>query len=551
VGTDTQGAMIDALGEQRVIERIWHHDHTVWKPDPAEIANRLGWLDCPVAMEDEQGGLRTFAERARERGIREVYLLGMGGSSLAPEMYARVFGAASGFPSLTVVDTTDPTAIRRITRGLDPDACLFLVATKSGTTTETLSLCRHFYTRLAGAIDPADVGARFVAITDPGSPLEPLADRLGFDATFLNDPHLGGRYSALSHFGLVPAALLGIDLDALLGRALELRERCGPSVPPGDHPAARLGVKLADRARNGRDKLTFLLPPEIQAFGDWVEQLIAESTGKEGKGILPVVTEPIGPVDVYGFDRQFVSLSLPSAAPRRDAIDALTHVGHPLEPLELEARYDLGAQIFLWEFAVAIVGHLLAINPFDQPNVEQSKRLARDMVAAFRETGSLPAMDEEDASVGAIERFSAGCAPGEYLSIHAYLPPSAALRRALRTLGGWLRDATHCATTVAFGPRFLHSTGQLHKGDAGRGRFLQLLCADPHDVPIPDVAGRPDASMTFGVLKEAQARGDAQALRDAGRPVHRIQLGDAPEDALEQLLSGLGAAGGGASNDVR
>jgi glucose-6-phosphate isomerase len=531
---------VDGLAAGCIVERIWARDHTVWKPEPAEISNRLGWLDAPSAMEPEIASLQAFAEGIRSAGIRRVYLLGMGGSSLAPEMYAKVYGAAPGFPALTVVDTTDPTAIASATAELNPETSLILVATKSGTTTETLSLFRFFYTRLARALGDGS-GERFVAITDPGSPLVGIAKQHGFRRTFLNDPNLGGRYSALSHFGLVPASLLGVDVGRLLRCAARGRSRCGPDIPPAENPGAVLGSRLGFHARRGRNKLTFLLPREIRAFGDWVEQLVAESTGKEGTGIVPVVTEPAGRPDVYGSDRLFVGMQL--AGRTADArIDALEQRGHPVVRLTLDDRHDLGEQIFLWAFAVAVAGHLLGINPFDQPDVEASKRLARQMVDAFAARGARPERPSAGDGVAAVQRLLAGRSSGDYVAVHAYLPPSRPLEDALRRLSGWIRDETGCATTYGYGPRFLHSTGQLHKGDGGHGRFLQLTCRAERDLAIPEAPGAESGSLTFGILKDAQALGDAQALRQAGRTVERIDLGREPEMALRALLDKLGAS---------
>jgi len=531
--------VLDELREARVVQRIWEHDYTVWKPDPSEISDRLGWLDLPETMVPEIPRLEAFAKSVRSEGVERILLLGMGGSSLAAEMYARVFGPAEGHPRLTVLDTTDPTAIAALTGSLQPDRSLYVVATKSGTTTETLALFRHVFTTVSHGASLDAVGNRFVAITDPGSPLVDVARRHRFRETFLNAPNLGGRYSALSHFGLVPAALLGIDVGRLLESAARAQHRSAPEVPTHAHPGARLGAQIATHARQGRDKLTFLLPERLQAFGDWVEQLIAESTGKEGTGILPVVSEPVGSPVAYGTDRLFVRLRSSDDPEDTAGVAALRRHGHPVLQLSLDDRYELGGQLFVWEFAVAILGALLGINPFDQPDVEESKRQAREMVAAYRRTGALPACENVEASPQTLREFVDGAQPGGYVSLHAYVPPSATFARLLRDLCSWVRGRTRCATTFGFGPRFLHSTGQLHKGDAGRGRFIQLTCDTTCDLAIPDEAGSSRSSISFGVLKAAQALGDAQALRNAGRPVLRVRLGRAPQEQLIRLLTEL------------
>jgi transaldolase/glucose-6-phosphate isomerase len=380
------GAMAQMV-EDEIIHRIWAHDHTVWKPDPTEIANRLGWLHTAEAMSENVPCLEALAEDVRAAGYSHALLLGMGGSSLAPEVMRRAFGVRDGYLDLTVLDSTDPAAVLNYAERLDLSRTLFIVATKSGGTVETLSFFKFFYSRVAHTLGAEEAGAHLIAITDPGSKLADLAREYDFRATFLNDPNIGGRYSALSYFGLVPAALIGLDLELLLDRALTAACNCdGCNCPvDGDNSGGRLGAIMGALAKAGRDKVTFITSPQIASFGDWVEQLIAESTGKEGRGILPVVGEPLGSPQVYDNDRLFVYLRLDGSAGLTTgenetydaAVDALEAAGHPLVRLRLRDLYDLGGQFFLWEMATAVAGHRLGINPFDQPNVEAAKVLAR------------------------------------------------------------------------------------------------------------------------------------------------------------------------------
>ncbi|MFQ5594304.1 MAG: bifunctional transaldolase/phosoglucose isomerase [Anaerolineae bacterium] len=534
------------MAENQVLARIWARDHTVWKPEPIEITNRLGWLHIAEAMAEEVDRLEALAEEVRANSYTDVLLLGMGGSSLAPEVFSKTFvGRIGNSPNLAVLDSTDPGAVLAQAEGLDPARTLFIVATKSGGTVETLSLFKYFYNWTSDALGASEAGQHFVAITDPGSKLERLAERYRFRATFLNDPNIGGRYSALSYFGLVPAALVGVDVSRLLDRALAASCACDSCITAQENPGAWLGVILGELAKMGRNKLTIVTSPEITSFGDWVEQLIAESTGKEGKGILPVVGEPLGPPDVYGDDRLFVYLEirdwrLEIASNLQSPIsNLLENAGHPVVRFHLHDLYDLGGQFFLWEMATAVAGHRLDINPFDQPNVESAKVRAREMVEAYRKEGTLPAVESAPLTSDALDAFLAGAEPGAYIALQAFVQPTAETDAALLALRTRLRDRTKLATTVGYGPRFLHSTGQLHKGDAGKGLFIQFTADDPRDVPIPDEAGSPESSITFGVLKAAQALGDRQALMDAGRQVIRFHLKEDVVGGLKQLTEGL------------
>ncbi len=561
----TYQAAVDAalaeMAENRVVARIWAHDHTVWKPEPTEIANRLGWLHTAEVMSDNVHRLESLVEEVRAAGYTHALLLGMGGSSLAPEVFRKTFGVGEGYLDLAVLDSTDPAAVLSHAERLDPARTLFIVSTKSGGTVETLSFFKFFYNRVAEAVGADRAGEHFVAITDPGTKLAELADRYHFRATFLNDPNIGGRYSALSYFGLVPAALIGVNVPRLLDCGLTAACSCEPCVETEENPGAWLGAILGELAKAGRDKVTFVTSPAIASFGDWVEQLIAESTGKEGRGILPVVGEPLGPSEVYGDDRLFVYLRLDGAGghptghdrARDAAVQALEEAGHPAVGLHLCDLHDLGRQFFLWEMATAVAGHRLDINPFDQPNVEAAKVLARQMVAEYTAKGALPTEtpaltgqgltvygDVKAASPGeALTAFLNLAQPGDYVALQAYVQPTARTDAALLALRTRLRDQFRLATTVGYGPRFLHSTGQLHKGDAGHGLFIQFTADDPQDAPIPDEAGRPASSITFGVLKAAQARGDRQALLDAGRRAIRFHLGTDVVEGLERLAEAL------------
>ena len=541
--------------EAGLMRRIWARDHRVWKPAPTEISDRLGWLDVAERMEPEIEPLERFAAELRAAGYSDVLLLGMGGSSLAPEVLARTFDRQPGGLRLAVLDSTDPRAVAARTAPLDLRATLFLVATKSGGTVETLSLFKYCYNLVAAELGRAAAGERFAAITDPGSGLADLAAQYRFRATFLGDPAIGGRYSALSVFGLLPAALLRLDLRSLLRRARQAAAAAGPDRSPraGGNAAARLGIVLGTAAAAGRDKLTLLCGDELASFGDWVEQLIAESTGKEGLGILPVVGEPPAAPDEYGADRLFVWLRRGADQAAAAAAERLRAAGQPLVILQLDDPYEVAGQFFVWELATAVAGALLGINPFDQPDVEAAKAQARRMVAAYHAAGSLPV--EEPALRGpglelygevtgstpaqALAGFAAAAPAGGYLTLQAYLPPTPATDAALQALRRALRARTGLAATSGYGPRFLHSTGQLHKGDAGRGRCLQIVAASAPDLPIPDRAGAPAAALSFDVLKQAQALGDRQALAAGGRAVLAVQVTGDPAAAIGRLAEGL------------
>jgi glucose-6-phosphate isomerase len=485
------------MDRDRIVERIWRKDHTVWKDDPTEITDRLGWLTVSDLMHERIGELVAFAKQTAADGFETVVLLGMGGSSLAPEVFMKTFGSADGALELIVLDATHPATVARVTGQLELAKTLFIVASKSGTTTETLSHLAHFW-------ELTPNGARFVAITDPGTPLEAMARDHGFRRVFSNPDDIGGRYSALSYFGLVPAALIGAPLHEILDRAEEMRCACERLVPAAQSPGATLGAVMGECAVAGRDKLTILLPPEIASLGSWIEQLIAESTGKEDRGVVPVIGEPLGPPEAYGEDRVFVAIG------EHAGVDALKSQGHPVVRLAYEDREQIGGEFFRWEMATAVASYILGVNAFDQPNVQEAKDATRQILSGSSVKD--PGTDD----LGALLRE---VGPGDYVAILAYLDRTWETEAAIERARLVIRDRYEVATTTGFGPRLLHSTGQLHKGGANNGVFIQITDgARSQDVPIPGQA------YTFGTLIDAQALGDLRSLRDRGRRVARVRL---------------------------
>jgi transaldolase / glucose-6-phosphate isomerase len=548
-------ASLRSLGAKKIIHRIWAHDYSVWKPEPTEISNRLDWLHSPEMMLEHLPRFNELIQEVRSAGYTHIVLLGMGGSSLAPAVFAKVFGKKDEYPELTVLDNTDPDTVLAAYKRLNMEKTLFIVSSKSGGTVETLSLMKYFYARAVESVGNEKAGEHFVVITDPGSELASIADTSAFRTKILNDPNIGGRYSVLSYDGLVPAALIGVDLAELLGQAMNATSACEPSVQPKDNPGAWLGVVLGELAKIGRDKVTFVISPQIESFGNWIEQLIAESTGKEGKGILPVVGEPLGPPEAYGDDRLFVSLRLDGEedALAETRLSALRAAGHPVVHLRMHGVYELGRQFFLWEMAIAVAGYIIGVNPFDQPNVESAKVLARKMVADYKVQHKLPSLTPaltmgEIAVYGDVAgsspdtmltNFLAEAKPGAYIAIQAYVQPTDLTDRSLLELRKWLMERFKLATTVGYGPRFLHSTGQLHKGDAGRGFFVQITSGDKGDLPVPDELGASKSSVSFGVLKEAEALGDRQALLSAGRKIISFHIEGNVPAALDRLTGEL------------
>ena len=540
------------LESNNIIQRIWGHDHTVWKESPVEIENRLGWLTIMDTMQADVERLQMLASSLENDGYSNVVLLGMGGSSLAPEVLSFVFDESYGL-GLNVLDSTDPSMVKNYADILDLEVTAFIVASKSGGTAETLSAFKYFYNLLLDIYhgDKDAVGKHFIAITDPDSKLIGISERLQFRALFINDPNIGGRYSVLSYFGLVPASLIGVDVPELLRRAQEMAGN-NNSLELENNFGAQLGAVMGTLAKEGRDKVTIFASPLLANFGDWVEQLIAESTGKDGTGILPVVGELIGSPESYGDDRLFVYIKVADDETYDAAIDSLKQAGHPVVKMNLNGKYDIGGQFFLWEMATAIAGYFLGIHPFNQPNVESAKNQARAKIDEYKETGKLTelpvALSENgikvtgdvsaDSVADALKNFLAQAEDGAYISVHAYIPMTEETMDVLQHLQSKLRDTTKLATTIGFGPRFLHSTGQLHKGDAGKGLFIQLTADDPLDVDIPDEAGSDESAMTFGTLKEAQALGDRAALLDVDRHFIRLHLSDINEN-LRTLIDSL------------
>jgi transaldolase/glucose-6-phosphate isomerase len=560
MGLGVYGKSVDvrlkAWNAANVAERIWRKDGTVWVADPdraaqtPELTNRLGWLNLADEMLPEAEQLKTFAEEVKAAGFQEVVLLGMGGSSLAPEVYMKTFfkpddsSGAAGLP-LIVLDSTNPDHVAAVTANLaDVAKTLFLVSSKSGSTIEMLSLYKHFYGLVSQAKE--NPGENFVAITDPGSGLEKLAKENSFRRVFNANPEVGGRYSALTHFGLVPAALVGVNLPRLLRRAQTMANACRNHALL--NPGLQLGAAMGELALTGRDKITFFVSPKMAAFGAWVEQLIAESLGKQGTGILPVVDEAITEPIFYNNDRLFVYIRLAGDdnAELDGKVEVLEAAGHPVIWIQTDELEDLGQEFFRWEMATAAAGAVLKVNPFDQPNVESAKVKARELMAQFEQSGELPVetptldYDDIDAygpAMGetvtqALQAFLTGFRPGNYIAIMAYLPYEAEVDAALNELRLRLRNRLRAATTVGFGPRFLHSTGQLHKGDGNKGLFIQLTHTPATDVAIPG------EKYTFATLVAAQAQGDYNALKENNRRLIRfhIEKGQDLAEAIRKLI---------------
>lgn len=528
---------LSTLDKERIPERIWNCEPEIWTEDEAgrkEITQRLGWLRVVETMAGETGKLREFAEELKEAGFKTAVLIGMGGSSLAPEVFVKTFGVADGFIDLKVADTTAPRTILEIERNLDLSKTLFIVSSKSGGTIEVMSLFKYFRQRMQDTVGEG-FGSNFIAITDPGTSLGKLASANGFRKTFLNPPDIGGRFSALSYFGLVPASILGMDLDFVLTRSLQAVEASGRETPSLESPGAWLGVIMGEASRNGRDKLTLILSPGISTFGCWLEQLIAESTGKEGKGIIPVDMEPIGAPDTYGADRLFVYMRLDGDPTFDKAVSDLEQAGHPVVTLRLHCREDLGREIFRYEFATAVAGVILGINPFDQPNVQESKDLTGKLLAAYSTDGKIPDTEKLEPNDVSFQNdlmdFLGKSKPNDYVAFNAFIHPSDLALKCLQEARSIVQKRLKLATTLGFGPRYLHSTGQIHKGGPDTGLFIVITIDENEDIQVP---GEP---YTFGILKQAQSIGDFQALKNKGRRVIRVHLRE--EADLYKMLEAL------------
>lgn len=489
-------AVLAELAERRAVERLWDRDHTLWQDDPTEVADRLGWLEVAGAMATQAERLATFAAAVRADGFAHVVVMGMGGSSLFPEVLARSLPPVAGHPALRVLDTTDPAAVQRVFHECPPGETLFIASSKSGTTLETRS-------HLAAVLDHTGDPSHVVVVTDPGTSLGELATAERFRALFENPSDIGGRYSALSYFGLVPAAAAGFSVDELLGSASSVTASLR-SPDPAENPGLRLAAALAAGVRSGRDKLTLVVDGEIDTIGLWLEQLLAESTGKLGTGVVPIAGERLGPPEVYGDDRLFVGIG------EHHGLARLAAAGHPVVELPSRGAAGLGELVLEWEVATALCGAALGINPFDQPNVAEAKAATQRVL----DEGGEEIAPEPLA--GLLEQVG----PGDYVAIQAYVDPESGVVDALEDARTEIRDRHRVATTVGLGPRFLHSTGQLHKGGPPSGVFVQVVGDDPVDVPIP---GQP---FGFSRLKHAQADGDLLTLRSHGLRAARVRLDD-------------------------
>jgi transaldolase/glucose-6-phosphate isomerase len=533
------------------VRRLWKHDASLWTG--TDEANWLGWLDITAEQIARGEKLRAAVADVKKENFTDILLLGMGGSSLCPDVLRVTFGKIAGFPQLHVLDSTDPAQVKAFENEVDLAKTIFIVSSKSGTTLEPNIFKQYFFERVKQTVGAEKAGSRFIAITDPGSKMQQVAEGDHFRHIFPGLPSIGGRYSALSNFGVVPAAIMGLDLSRFLSRTQEMVEACGAGVSADQNPGVVLGIILGTAARNGRDKVTLITSPGISSLGAWLEQLMAESTGKQGKGIVPIDREEIGPPEVYGNDRVFAYVRLETAPDKaQDAkVAALEQAGHPVVRIPLGDIYDLGQEFFRWEIATAVAGSVIGINAFNQPDVEASKIATRNLTNEYEKTGSLPAEKpvlEDDgiklftdpvnadalARAAGSDKSLAGylrahlkrVGAGDYFALLAYIQMDEEHETLLQELRQALRDKKRVATCLEFGPRFLHSTGQAYKGGPNSGVFLQVTCDDAADLPVPG------QTYTFGVVKAAQARGDFQVLAERGRRALRVHLG-------KDLASGL------------
>lgn len=555
LGKDLQSELDEALRDWRVndkVRRLWTRDATLWSG--SDEAKWLGWLDITERQLARLDLFADFAADVRDAGFTHVLLLGMGGSSLCPEVLSVTFGQQEGSPRLYVLDSTDPAQVKAFEDKLELAKTLFIVSSKSGSTLEPNTLKQYFFERVEQTLGKGKAGARFAAVTDPGSKLEEAARRDGFRHIFHGDPTIGGRYSALSQFGMIPAAAMGIDVRRLLDRAGEMAIACSPGLPVERNPGVVLGLILGAAAKAGLDKLTLIASPGLPGLGAWLEQLLAESTGKQGRGIIPVDREPLGSPDNYGKDRVFAYLRLEGQSDTQQdaALETLEKSGRPVVRLHLRDAYDLGAQFFLWELATAVASSVLGINPFDQPDVEASKIVTRAMTEQYESSGTLPAetafarfdgmaffADATNAAEiqagggatpsGLIKTHLARLAAGDYFALLGYVERKPEHERILERIRRMVRDSKKVATCAGFGPRFLHSTGQAYQGGPNSGVFLQITCDDAADLEAP---GR---KYTFGVVKAAQASGDFQVLAERGRRALRVHLSGDVTIALSRL----------------
>src|SRR5216684_1283568 len=557
---DAAGAILEEWAASGKVGRLWARDASLWTG--GDEGKWLGWLSIVTEQQQNATRFTKFAEEVEDAGFSHALLLGMGGSSLCPEVFRKTFGKIGGFPELHVLDSTDPAQIKAVEKKIDLTKTLFFVSSKSGTTLEPNIFKQYFFEQVLQT--PGDkAGERFVAITDPGSKLRQAAENDQFRKIFLGVPSIGGRYSALSDFGLAPAAAMGVNVPRFLDRTNEMISACGPDVPPRNNPSVILGAILGAAHNQGRDKVTIIASPGIYDLGAWLEQLLAESTGKNGKGLIPVDRESLSSPETYGDDRVFVYVRLagdPDAS-LDVSVDALEDAGQPVVRISLTDVYDLGQEFFRWEIATAVAGSIIGINPFNQPDVEASKIATRKLTDEYEQAGSLPAetpffeaggvklfadaRNTEALQANARDRSLTGflkahlerLKPGDYFALLAYLEMKDANDAALQSARHAVRDRKRVATCLGFGPRFLHSTGQAYKGGPNSGVFLQITCDDAHDLPVPG------QKYSFGVVKAAQARGDFEVLAERDRRAIRVHLGAdvaaglaALEHAVKQAL---------------
>ena len=540
-GSKIQSRLLE-LEKNRFAERFFDHDHLLWADDPSEITNRLGWIHLPQRMLGAVEEIDDFSESARKTGFTDVVVLGMGGSSLSSEVFRNVFPIRDGFLRLTLLDTTDPDFILRTRKSINLLSTLFVVSSKSGATVETVSLMKYFYAELAGKTDSP--GKHFICITDPGSQLIETADEHGFARVFINDPNVGGRFSALSYFGLVPASLAGINIRKILESASSVLGELENAVGGKCHksPSFRLGTFLGVMAEQGRDKLGFVFSEKLFPFGYWVEQLIAESTGKNGVGILPLLDEEVSDCPRPGDDRAYILLSLKEDRTVDTAASRIKNSETPLVKIVVDSPDQIAAELFRFEFAVVLAGSIMGINPFDQPDVESAKTFARSFLKLYRETGELESEKPDFSKNGLVFSSNRNIKSPEqlkdiisskkrgYVSIQAYVDPGEENSKELLSLRTQIESISSVPVTLGFGPRFLHSTGQLHKGDSGEGFFIQIVSDNENDLHIPDDVASSESAFSFGVLKMAQATGDFRSLDELGRGIARIGIpSDVPQ----------------------
>jgi glucose-6-phosphate isomerase len=520
---------VAGLEREDVVSRIWAGDHTVWRKEPTEIADRLGWLTIIGQVREQMVELKAYGNEMREAGFKHIVVLGMGGSSLGPEVLRQSIGSTPAFARLIVLDSTVPSRVQDVRNAIDPAKTLFIVSSKSGGTIEPNTLYKYFRAQVEEEVGTEQAGSHFIAITDPKTSLVNLAKQEGFRRIFENQADIGGRYSVLSYFGMVPAALIGVDLEKLLDRASEIAASSGASMDIQRNPAAWLGAFMAATAIKGRDKLTLVSSPTVASFGLWAEQLLAESTGKDGKGIIPIAGEPLLETAAYGDDRVFVYLRMDGDD--NDASDVATErlaaQGHPVARLNLRDAYDVGAEFFRWEFATAVAGALMNIHPFDQPDVQAAKDATNKVLAGYKKSGKLPDSTDSDTLPDLLGKAQAG----DYLAVMAYAEQTNGVDVAIAELRRRVMQDHKVATTLGYGPRFLHSTGQLHKGGPNTGLFLQLTVSDDLDLDVPG------QDFSFATLARAQAIGDYQTLKAASRRVVRVDLGGDAETGLLRLLA--------------